>query len=261
MNRLRTDDRRRVGRRRMWPTLMALEDPRLLTGFTVLSTLDDGGDGTLRWAVGQANAHAGADTIVFDEQVFQEPRTITLGGTQLELSDATGATTITGPKAGVTIGGGGLSRIFQVDAMVTASLSGLTITGGNSGGSSGGGLANFGTINLNNTTVSGNSAYYYGGGVYNRGTATLTDCTISGNTAGTTTGYAYGVEGGGLFNAGTATLTDCTVSDNFANTYFGGIGGGVSNRGTLSMVDCTVTGNNADSTGFYNSGRRRRWFV
>ena len=38
-------------RRRLRPTLMALEDRQLLSTFTVTSTLDDGSDGTLRWAV------------------------------------------------------------------------------------------------------------------------------------------------------------------------------------------------------------------
>ncbi len=36
---------------------------------------------------------------------------------QLELSNTTGTQTITGPAAGVTVSGGGASRVFQVDAM------------------------------------------------------------------------------------------------------------------------------------------------
>ena len=148
-------------RLRMRPTLLALEDRRLLTTFTVNSTLDDGSDGTLRWAVGQANSNGGADTIDFDSTVFNTPQTITLGGTQLELSDTTlGGTSITGPAAGVTVSGGGLSRVFQVDANVTASFTGLTISGG---------LAKWATPN--------------GGGLNNLGTASLLDCTISGNSA------------------------------------------------------------------------------
>ena len=100
-------DRRRAGairyearqQRRMRPTVMALEDRRLLSTFTVTSTLDNGSVGTLRWAVGQANAAGGAETIAFDKTVFKTPQTITLTGTQLELSDTTGTETITGPKA------------------------------------------------------------------------------------------------------------------------------------------------------------------
>ena len=85
----------------------------------------------------------------------------------------------------MTVSGGGLSRVFQVDAGVTASISGLTITGGKTDGN-GGGLYNDGgndhadrlhrqrqlrlparrrrpvttaaTVTLTNCTVSGNSA-------------------------------------------------------------------------------------------------------
>ncbi len=66
--------------------------------------------------------------------MFSTPQTITLTGSQLELSNTSGTQTITGPAAGVTVSGGGLSRVFQVDAGVTASISGLTITGGSAAG-------------------------------------------------------------------------------------------------------------------------------
>ena len=49
---------------------------------------------------------------------------------QLTLTNTTGTETIAGPAKGVTISGDELSRVFQVDAGVTASFSGLTITGG-----------------------------------------------------------------------------------------------------------------------------------
>ena len=98
--------------------------------------------------------------------MFKTPQTITLTGGQLELSDTTGTETITGPTAGVTVNAGGLSRVFQVDADVTASISGLTISGGSAGA---------------------------GGGLYNAGTATLTNCTINDNEAlGTLTGSRFG---------------------------------------------------------------------
>src|SRR5262249_30269859 len=48
----------------------------------------------------------------------------------LELHDTTSLDTITGPAAGVTISGGGLGQVFQIDASANASFSGLTITGG-----------------------------------------------------------------------------------------------------------------------------------
>jgi fibronectin-binding autotransporter adhesin len=81
------------------PTLLALEDRRLLSTWTVTSTLDDGSTGTLRWAIGQANSAGGAETINFDPTVFATSQTITLSGTQLELSDKTGTETVAGPAA------------------------------------------------------------------------------------------------------------------------------------------------------------------
>ena len=69
----------------------------------------------LRQAIAQANTNRGNETITFDKTVFKTPQTITLTGTQLELSDTTGTETITGPKAGVTVSGGKASRVFQVD--------------------------------------------------------------------------------------------------------------------------------------------------
>jgi hypothetical protein len=47
----------------------ALEERCVPSTFTV-NTLGDGSVGSLRWAVGQANTSAGADTIAFDSTVF-----------------------------------------------------------------------------------------------------------------------------------------------------------------------------------------------
>ena len=113
----------------------------------------------------------------------------------------------------MTISGGGLSRVFQVDASVTASISGLTITGGNAAGS-GGGLYNDGTITLTNCTVSGNSASYGGGGVSNYGTLDADQLHRQ--------RQLRQPIGGGVFmeptTGGTATLTNCTVSGNSADS-------------------------------------------
>ena len=140
-------------------------------------------------------------TITFDPTAFATPQTITLTSGQLELSDTSGTETITGPAAGVTVSGGGTSRVFQVDTGVTASISGLTITGGNA--NNGGGLANYGgMVTLTDCTVSDNSASNNGGGVYlnNGGTATLTDCTVTGNSSSS--------NGGGLANDGSTHHAD-----------------------------------------------------
>jgi hypothetical protein len=195
------------------PSLEALED-RLVPSPIVVNNPTDTpvvGKTDLRQAIVQANTTGGAQTITFNKTVFKTPQTIPLNGTQLELTDTTGTITITGPAAGVTVSGGGLSRVFQVDSLVTASISGLTISGGNAGYSNGGGLYNAGTTKLTNCTVSGNSAYA-GGGLDNTGILALTKGTVSGNS---TSGF-FG-NGGGLLNSGTLTLADCTVSGSTAS--------------------------------------------
>ena len=106
----------------------------VFAGLVVNTTSDSIAPGpgllSLREAIGFANtAPSGNSTITFDKTVFKTPQTITLTGSQLELSNTAGTETITGPKAGVTVSGGGASRVFQVDGGVTAN-SGLTITGG-----------------------------------------------------------------------------------------------------------------------------------
>ena len=150
------------------PWLDPMEQRTLLSTIVVSNPTDTpvAGETDLRQAIVQANTTGGDQSIVFDKTVFNTPRTITLSGVQLELSDTTGTETITGPKAGVTVSGNNASRVFQVDGGVTASISGLTITGGMTTAVQGdaGGLANFGTTMLNNCTVSGNSGGVPGGG-------------------------------------------------------------------------------------------------
>ena len=207
-----------------------------------------GASGDLRYCIDQANTDDHPNTIVFDPTVFGTPQTITLTQGQLELQDTGWTQTITGPAAGVTISGGGSSRVFLVDGGVTASISGLTISGGfNPYFSSGGGLANYGTTTLTGCAIQGNSD---GGGVFNHygDNLTLTDCTVSGNT------------GGGLANEGTVTLTDCTVNGNVFATIGSDnpvSGGGVDNTGTATLTDCTVSGNTTvgDGGGVNNYGK------
>jgi hypothetical protein len=159
----------------------------------------------LRQSIVLANTNGGAETITFDKTVFKAPQTINLNPSlgQLELSDQTGTATITGPNAGVTINGnyttaGLANSVFKIDPGVTATLSGLTITGGNNGD--------------------------YGGGGDNQGTATLIDCTVSGNS------------GGGFDNFGTATLLGCTISGNPAGQIYAG-GGVVSDGGPTTLTN------------------------
>jgi hypothetical protein len=163
-------------------SVTTLEGRALLSTLTVSNT-NDSGAGSLRAAVNQANADGGGDAIVFSS-LFNTPQSITLTGGQLMLTGTRAGTTITGPGANLlSVSGQNASRVFLVDANATASISGVTITGGQAGGSAGGGLYNAGTLDLTACTVSGNSAAG-GAGLYNKGTLGLTACTVSGNSAG-----------------------------------------------------------------------------
>ena len=123
-----------------------------------------GTSGTLPYVVFLANANANPSTDGSDDRV----RPVGLlhaaddhPGRDLVLSETAGPEVIDGPGAGlVTVSGGGAVRVFEVDSGVTATISGLTISGGSTTGN--------------------------GGGSDNDGTATLTDCTISGNSAAVT---------------------------------------------------------------------------
>src|SRR5262249_4251551 len=128
-------------------------DARIVPATFHVTTLADDGAGSLRAAVAGANAHAGADTIVFDDRLTG---TIALTGGELDLTDAV---KINGPGADkLTVSGGNLSRVFTVEAGETVSISGLTIAGGNAGDGNGGGIDNFGALTVRDSVFSGNSA-------------------------------------------------------------------------------------------------------
>ncbi len=221
------------GRNRLRPDLLVLEDRRLLSTFAVNSTADDGSNGTLRWAVAQANGASSPSAI--ELELGTSAATIALAQGQLALSDATQAVTIyDGPGQGpVSVSGNNAGRVFQVNAGVTATITGLTIAGGSTSGS-GGGLYVEGTLNMTGCTVTGNSAAA-GGGLAGVGRITMTDSTITGNSA---------AAGGGLYEDGSATLNACTITGNSA-----AVGGGIDDvlngkiAGTTALEDTIVAAN------------------
>ena len=200
---------------------------------------------TLRQAVNLANLAppmAPTSTITFDMTVFNTAQTITLAPASGQLTLSRGVT-ITGPGANLltvarsAAGGTPQFRIFQVNGGVTATIGGLTLTGGDAGGGDGGGIANYGNLTLTGSTASGNTASF-GGGILNqdRGTTTLINSTVSGNTAS--------VAGGIFTNLGTLTLTNSTVSGNTS-----GSGGGVAaSSGTVTARNTIIAGNAGGDT-------------
>jgi len=230
---------------------------------------------TLRDAVTVANAGACTSNTITFGPAFGTAQTITLTSGELAL---THTVTITGPGSALltvarsTAMGTPQFRILQNVPGNTASVSGLTITGGdtpydgggilsqgdfalsdvvlrgNTSGNSGGGIEHNGnvTLTLTNVTVSGNSAAQGGGIDVYQATLNATNLTVSGNTAT--------VDGGGIANGGgTLTLTNATVSGN-VTTGNGSVGGGIASSGTSTLTNATVSGNTAGSGGgFYNN--------
>ena len=209
----------------------------VLRTITVSTTGDTNACGTpcsLRGAIGVANS---GDTIIIPAGTY----TLTLGS-ELAINKNL---TLAGAGSGDTIlqaaTGEGIAnfRVFNITAGDVA-IFGVTIRNGKMHGA-GGGILNWGTLTLTNSTVSSNMALAGGGGILNNlGTLTLTNSTVSGN-------MSTNSHGGGIYNdRGTLTLTNSTVS---GNTSPSGDGGGILNNGTLTLTNSTVSGNTA-----YNGG-------
>jgi CSLREA domain-containing protein len=223
--------------------------------FTVTKTADtaDGtcnADCSLREAIISANSTAGTDTIVLPPGTYV--LTINLAG-QDDASaegdlDITADATLTGAGASTTVvdGNGAVleDHVFQVHGPAQATISGLTVRGGDAT-EAGPGTRNDGggihapdgaTLFLSDTLVTANHADDFAGGVDVDGTAVLTNVTIVGNTAD------FGA--GGLEVEGTGTLINVTLSANRA----GDEGGGIAMYGTsLTINNSTIIGNTADA--------------
>jgi hypothetical protein len=164
-------------------------------------------------------------------------------------------------------------RIFHVAANGNLTLNQVTVSNGRATSGSlpanaGGGIANFGTLNLINSIISGNyatnggglyndvggmlnlinsavsynSQASFGGGIFNQGRLSLADSIITGNSAD--------LSGGGIANFGMLSLSHSTVSHNGQP----GLGGGIFNQSTLNLANSTISGNSAtrDGGGLFN---------
>jgi hypothetical protein len=214
--------------------------------FNVTSALDNGAVGTLRWAVGQANADTMSGvsaTVSFASSLRGSTIKLTRG--DIEFTPARGlcALTVDGGSA-VTVSGNNGTQVFVVDSRANVQLSNLTITNGFA--YKGGAAQNWGNLGLENCTLSNNGASY-GGAIYNGagGTLNLFDSTLSGNTASQ--------EGGGIYNAGTVMANNDALMNNTAN-----YGAGISSYGNLEMLtNCYFYHNTAVYGGgaLYNGGQ------
>jgi hypothetical protein len=167
---------------------------------------------------------------------------------------------IQGAGARTTIvDGGGTDRVFDVYDGFVATISGVTITGGNDP-FYGGGIRTGGNTTIIDSTIKGNTALGTGGGIHNEAdgsgaATTLINSTVSGNTAPGSGQVAPA--GGGIYNGrGIVTVINSTISGNTAGTpgvsaaRGGGIASSISGGGSEGVVlrNATIHANSAQAT-------------
>ena len=214
---------------------------------TVTNT-NDSGPGSLRQAL--TNVNDG------DVVNFAVSGTIALTNGELLVDKSV---TISGPGAAtLAVDGNFTTRVFHIGPGKTASISGLTLTGGSAGSENGGGILNdHAILTMDSCAVRNSGGFGLGGGIYNDGSAgsgalTILNSTVSRNRAS----YA----GGGIYNdadnGGNATLTimNSTVDGNGAAyndiPFGGGEGGGIYNSGgMMTITNSSVSDNSAGLPG------------
>jgi hypothetical protein len=200
---------------------------------------------TLKTAITNANVSSGDDILELTAKCTYTLTAIdnsAYGGNGLPaIVDTATAGTLTINGNGATISrdsGAPDFRIFFVASGGDLTLDYMTIKNGRAS-DVGGGIFNWGTLTVHNSTVSANFTPTSGGGIYNftDGTAIISSSTIIDNNAG--------FSGGGVFNNSTMTISNSTFFGN--NTSF--LGGGISNNNTVMISSSTITGNDADFSG------------
>ena len=224
--------------------------------FMVTNT-NDSGTGSLRQAIADANATAGADDITFDTGLSGQ--TITLTSGQLTITESL---IIDGDINGdgiadITLDADDDSRVLNIDdgnngIEQDVTLNGLVVTRGAVAGD-GGGIRSLENLTLSHSTVSDNSTSGTnsdGGGIFSRyGNLTVSHSTVSDNsTAGTNS------NGGGIYSSGgNLTVSNSTVSGNSTSGSNSSGGGIFSNTNlsdqTTTLTNVTLSGNSTTERG------------
>ncbi len=215
---------------------------------------DSSGNCSLRAAIMEANALAGADTVTLPAGIYS----LTLPGSDNASAvgdlDITEALTLNGAgAASTTIQQSATGeRVIHIVFNINVSLNGVFITGG-SGVNPGGGIYNVGTLNLNNSAISTNTTTNNGGGIYNAGgSVTLNNVNITTNSA-TASGFGIGL-GGGIYNDnGALVITNSDIRLNGAARRGGGIASAGSNA-TLSINNSVFVSNYASGNSSFDGG-------
>lgn len=229
---------------------------------------DAGAQCSLRAAITEANALAGADIInvpagTYTQSLVAADENLNAGGdwditTDITLNGAGSATTILQANAAPNVATERVMEIASSAAIV--SISGATLRHGNKTGAAaaitrGGGIRNTGTLTFSDSIVTLNNASG-GGGIRNERTITLNNVTVSSNACNTAGGSCFG---GGMYNTlaalSTVTITNSTFTGNSSTSTladaFGFAGGfGIESATGFNLV---VTGSTfSNNTGVGN---------
>lgn len=223
-----------------------------------VTTNQDGvvpGKTTLRQAIGQANAAAGAVEITLDAHGTY---TLTQCGPTTDTSNGSGNLSYFG-SAQLTIEGNGNTlrqtcpgdRALLLDSSSLINVNDLTISGGDAAGQPGGGIWSQGTgeLDLKNDVFSGNHSDAAGGGVAESSGKLVA--------VGTTFVSNSGTElAGGIASIGPMELIKSTVSGNTGGTAPGSPApvGGVAASDGLLMIYSTVQDNTAQNINVEQGG-------
>ncbi len=219
---------------------------------------------SLREALALAATLAGKETITIDPALYESgPATITLTNT--------GGDSIVDPltiNTDLTLAGPGADKLIidaSSDARViyhtsgTATIEGVTITGGNSG-NYGGGIRSEGDLTLRASRVTGNSGYTFGGGIASFGPLLIVDSEISDNALQFSGGSGAGIAAFQFDGSGSGDLTilNSTISGNDvggASSKGGGIAVYIQTAGNYetTIVNSTISNNSAGIGGGLHS--------
>jgi CSLREA domain-containing protein len=177
------------------------------------------GDCSLREAIEAANTNLAVDECAAGSATEEDAIYFALGekakivlSSQLPTITDPSGLTIDGRKAKITVSGNDAVRVFEVGPGAEVNLRNLKVAHGKSG-DFGGGIFNFGTLTVTNSTFSGNSSTQLGGGAIRNqeqlgpfpgdsGTVTLSNTIVANSPSGGNCGGSI-IDGGFNIDDGT----------------------------------------------------------
>ncbi len=215
-----------------------LEDSSMTGDLDILATMNIYGDGAATTIIDANGIDRVFDVPISGQYLY---RTITIKGLNI--------------RGGTANTGGG---IYNASPYSTMTIRDSTITNNTATGnlqstfrSSGGGIANVGTMSITNSVIANNTATYgpVGGGIANlQGTLTIDNSTISENSPGGISGDRSTSQGG----YGTLRIQRTTVNNNY--------GGGIDiDKNQATIINTTVSGNTGN--GIAEGNNAAGWLI